>query len=125
MRADQRRVAYKQKLCLTCVSTTLAPLYVACQSETMTCPQCGIDTEMDMDPVYCTFIPKGLGKLSIEAPTCGPCAVILRAFAQKGGQLLEDRQPEGEGPVSGPSPMSTDYWAALGLTGAGRDAIAH
>jgi hypothetical protein len=124
MKADGHRVAYKQKLCLTCVSTTLAPLYTACQEPSMTCPNCGISTEDDMDPVYATFIPKGLGKLNIEAPTCASCAVKLRMFAEKGGERLEDRDQGIGGQVPGPRSNSADYWASIGLTVAGSEAAA-
>lgn len=114
-RADGQRVAYKQKLCLTCVASHLAPLYTACQEPTMKCPNCGIDTSDDMDPVYVSFIPKGVGMLKADAPFCGACAARYRVFAQEGGEKLDDRQPQGEGPGSGPSPTASQVWASLGL----------
>lgn len=113
--ADGSRVAYKSKLCLTCVSTTLVPLYTACESPVMTCPRCGIDTTDDMDPVYVTFIPKGLGKLNIEAPTCAACAVALRIWLQEGAEKLPDRDIGSGGQVPGPQTTATDYWASIGL----------
>ena len=114
-RADGVRVAYKQRLCLACVASTLAPLHVACESPVMTCPACGIDTAEDMDPVYCTFIPRGLGKLHLEAPMCAPCAAILRLKAQTGAELLEDRHLGAEDGYSAPRPTVPEVWASLGL----------
>jgi hypothetical protein len=115
MKADGHRVAYKQKLCVTCVATTLVPLYTASQEPSQTCPACGIDTSDDMDAVYCTFIPRGMGKLQIDAPTCPSCAVTLRTFAQTGGEPLEDRSQEMGGREMGPPSNSADYWASIGL----------
>ena len=114
-RADGVRVAYKQKLCVACVSATVAPLYVACESPVMTCPSCGIDTSEDMDPVYCTFIPKGVGSLRIEAPLCAPCAAHLRIKAQAGAEPLEDRSLESRGQEAAPRYTATQTWEALGL----------
>lgn len=114
-RADGVRVAYKQKLCLSCVATKVAPLYVACENPLMVCPNCGIDTREDMDAVYCAFIPRGLGKMNIEAPMCGPCAVQLRVFAQTGAEYLEDRGISSRGQDLAPRYGSLETWAALGL----------
>jgi hypothetical protein len=114
-RADGVRVAYKQKLCLACVAGTVAPLYVACESPLMTCPACGIDTAEDMDPVYCTFIPKGVGMLRIEAPMCGACAAILRLKAQTGAVELEDRDLQSRGQDLAPRPTAAQTFEALGL----------
>ena len=116
MRADGQRVAYRQKLCVACMAQTVIPLHVACESPDMTCPSCGTSTREDMDPVYCTFIPRGLGKLRLEAPMCGPCAVELRNRAQKGAELLADRQPESRGQEEAPRPSTANYWASLGLS---------
>jgi hypothetical protein len=114
-RTDGVRVAYKQKLCVTCVATKVAPLYVTCESPDMTCPNCGIDTSEDMDAVFCTFIPRGLGKMQIEAPMCGACAVSLRVFAQQGAEFLEDRGIPSRGQETAPRYGSEETWAALGL----------
>lgn len=82
----------------------------------MTCPRCGIDTSDDMDPVYVTFIPRGLGKLNIEAPTCAACAVVLRGWLQEGATAMEDREIESRGQGAAPRQTSPDYWASIGLT---------
>lgn len=115
MLADGSRVAYKQKLCLTCVATTLAPLYTASEQPLMTCPSCGIDTTNDNDPVWITFVPKGLGKLRIEAPTCGPCAVKLRVWCQEGAEKLADQGSGAYGQTSAPDLSAADYWASMGI----------
>jgi hypothetical protein len=114
-RVDGVRVAYKQKLCLACVASVVAPLYVACESPAMTCPMCGIDTTDDMDPVYCTFIPKSVGKLSLEAPTCAPCAAALRLKAQAGAEKLDNREVGAENRSEAPTSTADGVWASLGL----------
>ena len=114
-RADGVRVAYRQKLCLACVASVLAPLHVACESPVMTCPNCGIDTTDDMDPVYCTFFPRGIGKMHLEAPTCGACAAMLRVKAQTGAEYLEDRGLGAEDRSQAPRPTDASTWASLGL----------
>lgn len=115
MRADGERVAFKQKLCLVCVSTTLAPLYTACEQPTLACPRCGIDTTDDMDPIYVTFIPKGVGKINIEAPTCAACAVTLRGWLMLGAEKLENKGLGAEENGTAPNLTSADYWASIGL----------
>lgn len=114
-RSDGVRVAYKQKLCLTCVATKVAPLYVSCEQPDMTCPGCGIDTSDDYDAVYCAFIPRGLGKMNIDAPFCPACAVNIRVFAQTGSEELEDRGIPSRGQDLAPRYGSEETWAALGL----------
>jgi hypothetical protein len=114
-RADGVRVAYKHKLCLACVTTRLAPLYVACESPVMNCPQCGIDTSEDMDPVYCTFVLHGSGKKRLEAPMCASCAVELRVFAMTGAEFQEDRDPSSRGLDSAPRYGSEETWRDLGF----------
>lgn len=114
-RSDGVRVAYKQKLCLACCASVVVPLYAACQSPIMTCPSCGIDTSDDMDPIYCTFIPKGVGMMRLEAPTCGPCAVAIRVKAQTGAEQLEDRSLESRGQETAPRYSASQVWDSLGL----------
>ena len=114
-RADGQRVAYKQHLCMACVAETVAPIYVKCEAGELTCPACGIDTAEDYDAVYCTFIPRGLGKMRLEAPMCGPHAVTLRQRAMANAERLEDREPEGRGQETAPTLDPSSPWAALGL----------
>lgn len=114
---DGVRVAYLQKLCLTCVATTVAPLYVACESPEMRCPNCGIDTSEDYSALYCTFIPKGLGKLHLEAPMCGACQLHVRAKALVGAKRLEDREYQVRGLDDAPHPSAAETLRALGLSG--------
>jgi hypothetical protein len=119
-RADGVRVAYRQKLCLACTASVVVPLHVACESPVMTCPACGIDTADDMDPVYCTFFPRGLGRMHLEAPMCAVCAAHLRIKAQTGAELLEDRGLGAEDRSQAPRPNGASVWEALGLRSAGQ-----
>lgn len=115
-RADGVRVAYKQKLCLACVGTTLAPMHVASESPSMTCPACGIDTADDMDAVYVSWIPRGVGVLKTDAPFCPPCAARYRLWAQEGAEFLEDREAESRGRELAPRYSAASTLRALGLT---------
>lgn len=114
-RSDGERVAYKQRLCLACVTETLAPLYVACERDDLTCPSCGIDTSGDYDAIYATFIPRGVGKMHLEAPTCGACAAKIRVRAMEGAERLADREVGVRGQESAPNLDASSPWAAIGL----------
>ena len=115
-RADGVRVAYKQRLCLTCVATKVAPLQVHSDTNVMTCPGCGIDTAQDWDAVYLTWIPKGVGTLRAEAPFCGACAAVFRVWWQEGGELLEDREASFRGQEAAPEYSASQTLASLGIT---------
>jgi len=112
-RADNQRVAYRQRLCVTCVATNLAPLLLNAQEEPLSCPACHADAGEQMDPIYLTYILPGWGKEQAEFATCGACAVEVRNRAQRGGELLEDRQV-GVG-AAAPTLTATSVWDALGL----------
>jgi hypothetical protein len=102
-------------LCLACVTETLAPLYVACERDDLTCPSCGIDTSGDYDAIYATFIPRGVGKMHLEAPTCGACAAKIRVRAMEGAERLADREVGVRGQESAPNLDASSPWAAIGL----------
>ena len=110
-RADNARVAFRQRLCTACFAMTVAPLEVNTREFEQTCPACGIDTTQDMDPVYCTTFVPNVGRVRLEMPTCAPCAVELRNRAQKGAVRLEDRSD----PAEGRGPQTDDAWAGLGI----------
>jgi hypothetical protein len=117
-RLDGARVAYRQRLCTACFCSTVLPLdkeldYV----NGLTCPVCGISTDEDMDPCYCTAFIPGQGKFQLELATCASCAVTVRQRAQEGAAKLEDQRVEGPGD-SGPSTPTTreSYWSAIGIT---------
>lgn len=112
-RADNSRVAYKQKLCNVCTLSNLGVLLIEIADSPLNCPLCHMDAGDAMDPVYCTYILPGWGKEQAEMATCGPCAVQVRIRAQQGGELLPDRQT-GVG-AAAPTQMATSVWDALGL----------
>ena len=113
-RADNKRVAYRQRLCLTCMATTVVPLEVNSRDLSANCPACGIDTSEDMDPVYATSFVPGIGKVRLELPTCGVCAVRIRERAMTGAVKLEDSGFGGQDP-SPQTDLSTEAWAQLGI----------
>lgn len=112
---DGARTALKHKLCVECVATILAPLHTACLRPEMSCPHCGINTEDNYDAVYGSFIPRGVGTFSFEAPFCPPCALAFRNRMSEGGERLVDR-PLGERAQREPARFtSAETWASLGI----------
>jgi hypothetical protein len=112
-RADGERVAWRQKLCVTCVATNLSPLLINAQEAPLSCPACHAGTENDMDPTFVTYIIPGWEKQQGEFATCGPCAVEIRNRAQTGADKLEDRLV-GVG-AAAPTQTSVSAWDQLGL----------
>jgi hypothetical protein len=114
-RADGERSAWLQKLCFTCVCTSLVPLVTAAREEPLKCPVCHTDPGDDMDPVYCTYFLEGVGKQQGEWATCGPCAVAVRERAQRGATKREDRPIQSEGQGSSPQTDWRELYRSLGL----------
>jgi len=112
-RADGERVAWRQKLCVTCVATNLSPLLINAQESPLSCPACHAGTESDMDPIFVTYIIPGWDKQQGEFATCGPCAVEIRNRAQTGADRMEDRLV-GVG-AAAPTQTSVSAWDQLGL----------
>ena len=106
--ADGRRSAWRSKLCPECVTWKIVPLNVERDpEERLTCPQCGIDTEDDMDPVYgAVYFPR-YGREDVEAPFCGPCAAVYRIWIQERSARLDDRLEAGAGLQPPPSGVET------------------
>jgi len=115
LRADRRRVAWRQNLCIDCFSAYVLALDTEQAPEgALTCPGCHMGVTDELDPVYCTAYVPHTGKVRFEIPTCGACAVEVRNKALRHAVQLEDREPESRGQAPGaPSPVSA--WAALGI----------
>jgi hypothetical protein len=114
-RADNTRAAWRQTLCAGCFAQLVLRVDKPDATEgTLTCPACGIDTEHDYDAIYITAFLPGYGKMTYEWPTCGACAVPIRAEAMVNAQLLEDRPVQG--PTAAPAQdPSLSAWADLGI----------
>jgi len=110
------RVAYRQRLCVACYTQRVLAFDKPVDFDSLSCPGCGISTEHDMSPIYCTVYIPGSGREQFEFPTCPACATMLRAEAITGGVQLENR-PRVEGPGDGPSTSTTreSYWASIGI----------
>ncbi len=117
--ADGRRVAYKQRLCLTCFSRNVYPALIEGFANLVACPVCHQGTVDDMDPVYATIYTPGQPQIDAEWALCGACAVEVRNRAILGSDKLPDRQ-DGVGGSSPPPVSAADAWAALGLAPNGR-----
>lgn len=109
------RVAYKHRLCLTCLAAKIAPLQVHSDTDSMTCPACGIDTTQDMDPVFITWIPKRVGELKAECPFCSACAARFRLWFQEGSLELEDRNRIMQGRPDAPAYEAIQVLESLGI----------
>ena len=113
-RADNVRVAYRARLCNGCWAQQVAPLdRVYDGTDRLTCPNCGIDTEDDMDPIYTTsFLPE-YGKFTTESPFCASCAAIYRIWVLDHAELLSDTV---QGPPVAPGQTSAEeVLRALGI----------
>lgn len=113
-RADNTRVAYRQRLCVTCFAQHISPLEVQSREFTLLCPVCGTNSEGDMDPVYLTVYVPTVGPVRLEMPCCGACAVELRVLAQRNATKLED-QSDSLGAADRSPQTQVGPWAALGI----------
>jgi hypothetical protein len=113
-RADGVRVAHRARLCVGCFAAKVAPVdrdYVGV--DRLTCPNCGIETEEDMDAIYFTcYIPR-YGEHKIEAPFCAACAASYRVWVLEHSWELEDQR----GATGGPSihPSAEEVLRAMGI----------
>lgn len=112
--ADNRRSAWKQTLCSSCLVTNFRQLLVSSNStstDELTCPGCGGGSQGDLDPVYLTlYVPKR-ESLEYELALCAACAAKIRGTMQTGAVQLEDRGAQ----MRGPSSESPDPWSELEL----------
>ena len=115
-RADGQRVAFRQRLCVTCYCTNLLPLDKEKDFDNLTCPACGVGTDRDMDPVYATAFVPSAGRQQFEFATCAPCAVEIRNRAQVGAQKLEGERSsrEASGGLTTPTTRES-YWSQIGI----------
>ena len=82
-------------------------------AERLTCPNCGIDTEDDMDAIYTTnFIP-GYGEMKTESPFCNACAAHVRVWILDHSWPLEDLLRATGGPQQ--DTTGDEILAALGI----------
>lgn len=115
-RADNVRVAHRQRLCAGCYVENVAALETATAENPLSCPVCHTDAGDDMDPCYLTLFIPGVGPLRLEMATCSACAVEVRNRALVGATLLADRLIASGG--QGPSPQTDaqpSVWEQLGI----------
>jgi hypothetical protein len=105
------RLAYRQTLCIGCYAERVAPLQVASEDPTYTCPACHASTVDDNDMVFATIYLPGGPPFRVDMATCGPCAALVRIFAQQGAARLPDRELEAA-EARGLGPSASDPWSA-------------
>lgn len=107
---EGKRVCYRQRLCLPCLSQSLVPILRNTSedlTESSTCPGCGGSSEDDVDPVFLTlYLPKQEPK-EFELDLCALCADGIRGTMSEGGELMADRSAPGGGPQA-PQPSPWD-----------------
>jgi hypothetical protein len=109
------RMAYRQRLCVTCFCTNVIALDREIEpTGPLTCPVCGESVERDMDPVYATAFVPGTGKITFQFPLCGTHAVDVRVRAQTNAEFLPERDPVSRGLAPGNAPP-VSAWDALGI----------
>jgi len=115
--APKERVAYRQRLCLTCFVRYVVGLDKPIDATgPLLCPACGIKSDDDMFPVYMTAYIPGTGKMRLDLALCSACSYKVQANAQVGAKLLEERGiEESRGLAPGLTDIK-DPWAALGIT---------
>jgi len=99
--SEQRRVAFKTRLCYDCAAEFAETVKLAKpvladergQNWPETCPLCGSGTAEDLDPIYLTvYEPKQDGR-SLTIATCSSCTANLAPQLEQHGERLIDRAP--------------------------------
>ena len=99
--SEQRRVAFKTRLCYDCAAEFAETVKLAKpvradergQDWPEFCPLCGGGTAEDLDPIYLTvYEPKQDGR-SLTIATCASCTANLAPQLEQHGERLVDRQP--------------------------------
>jgi hypothetical protein len=112
--ADNKRSAWRQKLCLYCFTTSYLPILQRSSenaADGALCPACGGKSTDEVDAVYLTlYFPKQEAR-EYELGTDAACAAKLRLVMQQGAIHLEDRAAQ----MRGPSSEAPDPWAAVEL----------
>jgi hypothetical protein len=110
--ADGSRTAWKQRLCVGCVSERLRPLLAAASQaspDVTACPACGGNASDQLDPIYLTlYLPKQEPR-EFALTTDASCAVTLRLGLQERAERLPDRNGSSG---SQPNREDDDPWAA-------------
>jgi len=115
-RADNKRTAWRQNLCVKCYILRVQPLEMAIGENPLSCPVCHTDAGAALDITYLTCFVPGLGPLRLEMGTCAACAVTIRLAGQENARKLEDRLTKSEGQDPGPqTDPALEAWRALGI----------
>jgi hypothetical protein len=112
--ADNVRVAWRQNLCLDCLTEAFSTLFksaAAADENSDTCPNCGTKCGDDIDPLFAVLYLPGSEQREYELELDAACAAKVRLLVVDQGDRLTDRAGRG----SGPTPPTDNRWAELGL----------
>jgi hypothetical protein len=112
--ADNTRVAWRQNLCVGCLSEAFATLLKAASASEQTsetCPNCGGSNKDDLDPLFAVLYLPQQEQREFELELDAACAAKVRLLIIDQGDRLTDRSGSGRGPT----PPSDNRWAELGL----------
>jgi hypothetical protein len=112
--ADNTRVAWKQNLCVGCISEAFAAVFRAANDQgddTSLCPNCGAANATDLDPLFAVLYLPGSEQREFELELDAACAAKIRTLIVDQGERLTDRSGAGRGPT----PPPDNRWAELGL----------
>jgi hypothetical protein len=110
----QTRIAYKQRLCIECLTARFIDSFkreLGREVGDFSCIGCGGDATKDAEPIYVTlYLPKEEPR-EFALIYCSECHVAARADCSEGAEPLADRGAS----VRGPSPSLPNWGSALGI----------
>jgi hypothetical protein len=112
--ADNTRVAWRQNLCVGCLTEAFATLLKSAAQQSdddHNCPNCGAATSDDLDPLFAVLYLPQSEQREYELELDAACAAKVRTLIVDQGDRLTDRSGRG----SGPTPPSDNRWAELDL----------
>jgi len=102
---DGGREAWRQRLCVGCLTDLMADLRKGqssdCGSLTV-CPMCGEDSSQNLSGVYLTIYPPKQPEREYALTTCAPCAELLRSRLVHMADKLGDRSVGAAAPTNPP-----------------------
>jgi hypothetical protein len=103
---QEEREAYRQRLCVDCLTELMGGLKNAQLSDSgslTVCPSCGQDSSDNLFGVYLTIYPPKQPEREYALTMCVPCAELLRLRLETGADKLGDRKVGAAAPTNTPN----------------------